>query len=208
VRSITMMASGCFGSGSWHSVLKPVINSITGYGFPAGFLLWALSLLTGTATALLPFEALFFWPSNMSKAAARELLSKCFHFIPAGVIQQFMGSLNTQQGLSACDGSFRYAEPQVLQQVDVPVLALNGSWDLFCPAAGARKTLELFGSQHKQFVCIGPSYGTGKRHYGHFDIVSGKDAAAEVYPYVFKWLEQHDSPQGQQEGVQPATTQQ
>lgn len=194
IRSITMLASGCFGSGSWHSLLKPVINSITRYGFPAGALLWAASLLTGTAAALLPVEVLFYVPCNMPRPCARQLMAGCFNFIPSGVIQQFMGSLNTEQGLTAVDGSFRYADPQQLQHADVPVLALNGSWDLFCPAAGARRTVELFGSKHKQFMCIGPTYGTGKRHYGHFDIVSGKEAAKEVYPHVFSWLEQHDAP--------------
>lgn len=194
IRSITMLASGCFGKGSWHSLLKPLINRLTAYGFPAGAACWAVGLLTGTAAALLPIEALFYVPCNMPKAAARQLMACCFQFIPAGVIQQFMGSLNTEQGLTAVDGSFMYADPQQLQHVDVPVMALNGSWDLFCPAAGGRKTVELFGSKHKQFVCIGPTYGTGKRHYGHFDIVSGKNAAREVYPYVFNWLEQHDTP--------------
>lgn len=122
------------------------------------------------------------------------LLLPSLSLIPAGVIQQFMGSLNTEQGLTAVDGSFRYADPQQLQRVDVPVLALNGTWDLFCPPAGGRKTVEMFGSQHKQFVCIGPSCGTGKRHYGHFDLLSGKRASQEVFPYIFDWLEQHDAP--------------
>lgn len=194
IRSITMLASGCFGRGSWHGLLKPLINIITGYGFPAGAVCWAVGLLSGTMAALLPIEALFYWPCNMPQAAARQLMSSCFHFIPAGVIQQFMGSLNTEQGLTAADGTFRYADPQRLSSADVPVLGLNGTWDLFCPADGGRRTVELFGSKHKQFVCIGPTHGTGKRHYGHFDIVSGKDAAQEVFPYVFDWLEQHDAP--------------
>lgn len=198
LRSITLLASGCFGSGSWHSVLKPVINSITGYGFPAGAVCWAVSLLSGTAAALLPVEALFYWPCNMPKACARQLMAGCFQFIPAGVVQQFMGSLNTEAGLSAVDGSFCYADPQQLALADVPVLAVSGSWDLFCPPAGARQTVELFGGPHKRFVCVGPTYGTGKRHYGHFDVVCGKNAAREVYPHVFDWLEQHDAPVSQQ----------
>jgi hypothetical protein len=59
-------------------------------------------------------------------------------------------------------------------------------------ADGARRTLELFGSPHKRFVCFGPTHGTGQRHYGHFDVVCGKDAPAEVYPYVYSWLQRHD----------------
>lgn len=196
--TITLLASGCFGRGSWHSVLTPVINVLTRYGFPAGLATAAIGALSGTAAALLPLEALFYWPCNTPRAAGRRLLASCFHFIPAGVIRQFMTSLNSDQGLCAADGSWLYANPQQLALADVPVQAISGSWDLFCPAAGAAKTINLFGSKHKRFVCIGPTHGTGRRHYGHFDVVCGKEAPREVYPYITSWLEQHDAPLQQQ----------
>eukprot|EP00882_Tetradesmus_deserticola_P032198 GHRQ01036446.1.p1 GENE.GHRQ01036446.1~~GHRQ01036446.1.p1 ORF type:complete len:212 (-),score=88.05 GHRQ01036446.1:114-749(-) len=194
LRSVTLLASGCFGRGSWHGILAPLIRSITGCGFPAGAVCSAVGSLIGTAAALWLVEALFYMPRNMPQECARELMSGCLRFIPAGVVQQFLGSLNSQQGLTSCDGSFSYADPKVLANVHVPVLALNGSWDLFCPAVGGRRTVEMFGSTAKRFVCLGPRQGTSKRHYGHFDVISGTHAADEVYPHIIGWLQQHDAP--------------
>lgn len=194
LRSVTLLASGCFGRGSWHSILAPLITRLTGYGFPAGLVCAAVGSLVGSAAALWFVEALFYMPCNMPQACARKLMTGCFRYIPVGVIRQFLGSLNSKQGLTSCDSSFRYADPEVLSSVQVPVLGLNGSWDLFCPAVGGRQTVQLFGSEAKQFVCLGPQHGTSKRHYGHFDIVSGKHAAEEVYPHIMGWLQQHDAP--------------
>jgi hypothetical protein len=151
-----------------------------------------VSKLTGTAAALWFIEALFFWPSNTPTKAAKRLMGECFRFIPVGVIQQFLGSLNTPDGLSAIDNSFKYANPDVLKDVDVPVLGLSGNWDMFCPAAGGRRTVAMFGGSSKQHVCFGPWWGTARRNYGHFDVICGKDAAHEVWPYITNFLEQHD----------------
>eukprot|EP00877_Chromochloris_zofingiensis_P013644 jgi/Chrzof1/8533/Cz03g14190.t1 len=194
IRSMTLIASGCFGYGSWHSILKPVINSITGLGFPADTVCQLLSLLSATPLALAPLETLFFWRANMHPSHRRKILSRCFSFIPSGVIRQFMVSLNTPQGLTSSDGTFRYADPQALQHVDVPVLGMNGDWDLFCPPAGGLKTVRLFGSTCKRFIFLGPQYGTSKDHYGHFDIVAGKNVQTEVYPHIAAWLSEHDAP--------------
>jgi hypothetical protein len=133
LRSVTLLASGCFAQGSWHSVLAPLIRVITRFGFPAGAVTALVGALSGTAAALLPLEALFYWPSNTPPAAARKLMSSCFHYIPVGVIRQFISSINSRHGLAAADGSFLYASPQTLALARVPVQALSGSRDLFCP---------------------------------------------------------------------------
>lgn len=105
-----------------------------------------------------------------------------------------MGSLNSEQGLCSQDHSFKYADPEALQHSQVPVQALNGSWDMFCPAAGGRKTVDLIGSKQKRFVCLGPWQRTTRHRYGHFDIMCGHDVHAEVFPYITDWLQQHDAP--------------
>lgn len=194
IRSLTLIASGCFGIGSFHSYLKPLIHTITGLGFPAGSVCQLLSLFSNTPISLSLFETLFFWRSNMSPKMHKRLLAKCFSYIPVCVIRQFMGSLNTVSGLSSADSSFLYADPNVLKNVDVPVFGLNGNWDLFCPAAGGWKTVQMFGSTHKRFMFLGPQYGTAANHYGHFDIVAGDHVHEEVYPHLAAWLDEHDTP--------------
>lgn len=125
LRSVTLLASGCFGQGSWHSILAPLITRITKYGFPAGLVCSAIGSLTGTSMSLWPVEVLFYWPSNMPVRCAKRLMTGCFQFIPVGVIQQFLGSLNSRQGLSSCDNSFRYADPQALKSVQVSWLVFS-----------------------------------------------------------------------------------
>eukprot|EP00878_Enallax_costatus_P007991 GHUV01008358.1.p1 GENE.GHUV01008358.1~~GHUV01008358.1.p1 ORF type:complete len:238 (+),score=53.11 GHUV01008358.1:974-1687(+) len=195
LRSITLVASGCFGAGSWHSVLRPIILPVTAFGFPAGLICSAIGTLSAF-TRVLWFmyfiQGLFYCPSNTPVKAARRLMANCFRYIPTGVIQQFLGSLNSKHGLCSLDRKFRYADPQALQQSQVPVLGLNGSWDMFCPAAGGKKTVEMMGSDHKQFVCLGPWQGTASHRYGHFDIMCGYDVHKKVFPYITNWLEQHD----------------
>ena len=93
-------------------------------------------------------------------------------------------------GLLNVRHTFKYADPDVLGDADTPVLAINGDWDLFCPAAGGKKTAELFGGP-KRAVTIGKAQGMCS-HYGHFDVVVGRRAREEVWPLVLEHLEAHD----------------
>ena len=71
VRSITMMASGCYGAGSWHSVLKPIVLLLSVCGFPgkqAGSLMGALA---GTR-ALALLEGALYWRSNIQVRSCRQ----------------------------------------------------------------------------------------------------------------------------------------
>lgn len=87
-----------------------------------------------------------------------------------------------------------YADPTALEAAAVPVFALNGDRDLFCPAAGALRTVRLFrGSKAcRRFFCVGRSRGNARDHYGHFDIICGRHAAEEAWPHVARWLDEHD----------------
>ena len=90
----------------------------------------------------------------------RTILSTCFRYIPRGLVTQFMDSLNSPAGLSTVDGAFRYCDPKVLRHVGTPVLGISGDWDLFCPAPGGLRTVQQFGGAHRQFIFLGPAYGT------------------------------------------------
>jgi hypothetical protein len=70
---------------------------------------------------------------------------------------------------------------------------LVGDTDRMCPPAGARRTWEMWGARDKRFVCMGPAAGFAS-HYGHFDPLVGRRAAAEVFPLIADFLERHDEP--------------
>lgn len=67
-RTITLLGSGCFGAGSWHAALRPLLAALCLLGFPgreAGGLLGAFA---GTGAAAL-LESVFYWRSNMEVRA-------------------------------------------------------------------------------------------------------------------------------------------
>lgn len=201
--SASLVASGCFGNGSWHATLKPLVKPLTRLGFPADMATKGLALLADMPVSLAVFEALFYWPPNMEPVVRKHILASCFHFIPETLVGQFLASHDGPQGLKNVRGNFMYADPAVLGSLKIPVLAVNGDWDLFCPPAGGLKTLTLFGSAHKKFICFGPAAGSAKAqfgpymhdctsHYGHFDVIQGRAAQAEVWPHLMSFLSQHD----------------
>ena len=65
VRSVTMLGSGCFGAGSWHSVLKPLVLVLCYFGFPGHVAGSAIGRLVGTWAQMSLVETAFYWRSNI-----------------------------------------------------------------------------------------------------------------------------------------------
>jgi hypothetical protein len=38
---------------------------------------------------------------------------------------------------------------------------------------------------------FGPEHGHAD-HYGHFDLLVGRNAVREVFPHIDRWLDEHD----------------
>lgn len=232
LRSITLLASGCFGAGSWHSLVGPFVRRITAAGFHAGQIVPFAAALRGPLAPLAwGVRALFYVRGNVEPRVARKLLGSFLSFIPSGVVAQFMvrssqgpraagdrvcvwgggqiarlgqpggsgsravlfagpsparapcscpcrppsraplrrpgppsapqGSLNSDLGISSADGSWNYADPKVLAHVTTPIMAVNGSRDLFCPAAGGARALLSFRFCAK--ACWSRRVGEGRR---------------------------------------------
>ncbi|KAI8462885.1 MAG: Alpha/Beta hydrolase protein [Monoraphidium minutum] len=205
LRSITLLASGCFGAGSWHSLVGPVVRRLTSAGFHAGHIVPFTSGLRGIFAPLAwGVQSLFYCHGTVEPRVARKLLSSFLSFIPSGVVAQFMGSLNSDLGIASSDGAWNYADPKVLAHVSTPVMAINGDRDLFCPAAGGLKTVNLFGGPHRRFLFLGPDYGTTKHHYGHFCPLVGKDVNTEVFPHIFNFISEFDAPHNATQAPGPA----
>lgn len=190
LKTLVMYGSGCFGDGSWHSLLKRIVIPVTKLGFPADLACQGLSLLTDKPTALSVFETLFYWFPNVEHAVRKRLLQSCFNFIPTTLTGQFLDSHDGRDGLMNVRHTFKYADPDVLAETSVPVVSINGDWDLFCPAAGGKKTVDMFGGP-KESLCFGTAQGHSS-HYGHFDVIVGKNAKEEVWPRVLGFLERYD----------------
>ncbi|WP_137817157.1 alpha/beta fold hydrolase [Pseudomonas sp. 2FG] len=82
-----------------------------------------------------------------------------------------------------------------LAEVRVPLLAVGAVGDLQDPAWACRKLLEQFGSQTREFVCLGKKNGFAD-DYGHVEMLVSKHAQREVWPLVEHWLHRLQLPAG------------
>jgi pimeloyl-ACP methyl ester carboxylesterase len=79
-----------------------------------------------------------------------------------------------------------------LGRITTPILFLAGPRDILAPPDAVKVTFEAVGSSDKQFQICSRAQGM-QVNYGHFDMLIGNHAAAEVFPLVSKWLESHQA---------------
>jgi pimeloyl-ACP methyl ester carboxylesterase len=82
-----------------------------------------------------------------------------------------------------------------LPRITTPALLLAGPRDVLATPDAVKATFESLGSADKQFMICSRAQGL-RVNYGHFDLVIGREAPAEIYPLVARWLEAHREAQG------------
>ncbi|GMT95990.1 alpha/beta hydrolase [Corallococcus caeni] len=106
---------------------------------------------------------------------------------PAGVMRQFTDWAPTGAFRSA-DGATDYWS--ALGQVTLPVFAGVGAADVFhASPSRAQKLVAHLGSARKELAVLGRAQGLSWEA-GHFDVVRGERARAEVLPRVLAWMRQ------------------
>ncbi|MDB4969401.1 MAG: Polyhydroxyalkanoic acid synthase [Myxococcales bacterium] len=75
-----------------------------------------------------------------------------------------------------------------LSRILVPALFLAGPRDALAPPDAVKETYDAVGSRDKKFVLLSRAQGQ-RVNYGHFDLVIGREAPAEVFPVISGWLE-------------------
>lgn len=74
-----------------------------------------------------------------------------------------------------------------LAQVQVPLLAVAGAGDHQDPVWACRKLFDQFGSPERQFLVLGKAQGLSE-DFGHVQMLVSRQAQAEVWPQVERWL--------------------
>lgn len=59
-----MLGSGCFGDGSFHYWLRPLLIALCLFGFPAGFGGAIVGRLIASFVPMWPIAGFFYWPGN------------------------------------------------------------------------------------------------------------------------------------------------
>jgi pimeloyl-ACP methyl ester carboxylesterase len=75
-----------------------------------------------------------------------------------------------------------------LSRISVPALFLAGPRDALAAPDAVKETFDAVGSVDKQLVLCSRAQGM-RVNYGHFDMVIGRAAPAEIYPLVSRFIE-------------------
>jgi pimeloyl-ACP methyl ester carboxylesterase len=78
-----------------------------------------------------------------------------------------------------------------LPGIQVPSLLLAGPRDLLAPPDAVKDAYEAIGAADKRFVILSRAQKFTV-NYGHFDMLLGTHARADVFPAVREWIGQHD----------------
>ncbi|XP_070027522.1 uncharacterized protein [Nicotiana sylvestris] len=114
------------------------------------------------------------------------LVLKNFCTIPAKLLSQ-LSTVFQKGGLRNRSGTFFYKDH--LHKSNVPVLALAGDRDLICPPEAVYETAKLIPEDLVTYKVFGEPRGP---NYGHYDLVGGRMAFYQVYPYIIEFLSRHD----------------
>lgn len=132
-----------------------------------------------------PFDLLFYNTANMEKDIIIKMYRQAVEDIAPGVIDQLRVMIARGEFLSA-DKTINYSAN--LSRINIPILCLGGLDDNIAPVTSIYYAYDKVSSSDKsmRIFCLANGYSA---NYGHNDLVLGKKAPEEVYPYILKWLE-------------------
>jgi pimeloyl-ACP methyl ester carboxylesterase len=151
---------------------------------PFGWISLAAARVAGVGPILLT-ESINFHRPNVERSVCRKLMAEGFAPIPMRLFDSLATTFSAQ-GFSRAQGRIVYL-PRA-HELRIPTLVIAGSRDAQCPPEMARNTYERIGSPIKQLR----TFGTGLGHasdYGHFDLLVGRHAPAEVWPAIAEFLD-------------------
>jgi pimeloyl-ACP methyl ester carboxylesterase len=77
-----------------------------------------------------------------------------------------------------------------LPRITTPTLLLAGTRDVLAPPDAVKATFDSIGATDKQFQICSRAQGM-RVNYGHYDLLIGREAPAEIYPLIARWIESH-----------------
>lgn len=125
---------------------------------------------------------------NLSPRERKLLAGTALENLSRGETRQFRRWVKQKTFVSK-DGKDDYAAN--LSRVEAPALLVSGTVDLVVPPSNVQHALVRLGSSDKTHRTVGLSEGDDW-DFGHVDLVSGRRAAATVFPIVSDWLATRD----------------
>jgi predicted alpha/beta hydrolase len=116
---------------------------------------------------------------SVSKAIMRDV-----HSIPVTLFKYALDCFR-KGGLRSTDQQLIYSSRS--KDITTPLLFISADKDVAWTPSVITENLKLFSNGNAEMLALGKKYGHSE-HYGHVDILMGKNAEKEVYPEILKWL--------------------
>jgi len=139
---------------------------------------------TAILDLLTPFDILYYDRNNMAPGSIKRVKANCFEDIPRGVSDQMIAMVAGRDFVSA-DKTVNYTTE--LPRITVPMLFICAKADFMAPPYSVYIAYHNVSSDDKTFR----EFSTANKYsanYGHCDLIIGKNARRETYPYILKWL--------------------
>jgi pimeloyl-ACP methyl ester carboxylesterase len=152
----------------------------------------ASSFVEGMAGGDVPthVNALFYSRPNMDRAVIQRIFFEATEDIAPGVLNQILESVRRGSFVSA-DGKRDYAEG--IRKIRTPTLFIMGPLDNMAPPESVRYAYDNIAAREKALRLFGTINGYSA-NYGHSDLILGKSARKDVYPYIVNWLDKYPLP--------------
>ncbi len=134
----------------------------------------------------LTIEDLFFYAPNMDGAVMERIRQNATEDIAPGELEQWAWMMRSGEFVSS-DKRINYAKS--MERIATPTLFLAGPLDNMAGLPGVYYAFEQFSGTDKLLKVMQISYGSGAE-YGHWDMVCGRNAAVDTYPYLADWLKE------------------
>ncbi|MDP8254216.1 MAG: alpha/beta fold hydrolase [Candidatus Alcyoniella australis] len=184
VKSLCTIASpGQFGLQPEITILtkaRPLLRNIR--YIPVRFFAWAVIPFVGRAT--MNFARATFNESNMEPLVVRRILANVTSPISSTLAGQFLYWIEQRSELIGLDG---HNYSRGMEDLSMPMMFIAGNVDHLASPAAVRHAYDRVGGQDKHFRLFGTDQGDSI-DYGHGDLILGKAAPYEVFPFVRDWL--------------------
>jgi polyhydroxyalkanoate synthase len=139
-------------------------------------------------------------PDNIDQTVLDKTMRIGVEDFSTGILRQLVLSMR-KRSLVTADGGFDYF--QNMLRIRIPVLLIGGVVDRLAPSASIAavfdvvqstdRLMRIFGEKGFETASNGLSSPcNGRIDYGHDDLLLGKHASSEVFPYIAQWLNAHD----------------
>jgi pimeloyl-ACP methyl ester carboxylesterase len=132
------------------------------------------------------FDRFGYYPGNVEPEVVRAYYANVYQNVAPGVMQ----SLATTFEKDGFRDRLGFSYTRRAERFTLPLLALAGEEDRQCGPAAVEATVAALGSHEKAVRVFGRSHGH-RSHYGHFDLIVGRNAPEEVWPVISEWLLRH-----------------